>query len=148
MKLSRVRLTMRLRLMMALIAVVAVVGWVGITRLDWRESYRQWRINGPARRKLDQMVTLRYPQGVPLDRLLADIKRQTATGASASGLIVYVDPQGMQDAGLTVASPVKIDVQAMPAKHALGSILKPLGLMIDVRDGLVCVVKEDDLDRE
>ena len=138
MKMPRFRFTMRR--MMAAVAFCAVAVWVGMHYFpDWRESFHQWRINRPIWRQLDQKVTIRHPGGVTLSQLVKRVKQQTTTPSSPGGLTVYVDPIGIQDAGLDPTSVYKIDVQNVPLGDALDSVFKPMGLKLHVRDGIAGV---------
>jgi hypothetical protein len=133
--------------MMAVIAFSAFAVWVGMNFSDWRESFYQWRVNRVVRRQLDQNVNLRYPNGVTFRQLAADIKKQTTNGESPGGLILYVDVEGegVDESGLTQTAILKIDVQSVPLKDALGSILKPMKLALGVQNGVVIVGGENDL---
>jgi hypothetical protein len=147
------RLRWRLRALMLVIALSATTVWVGVNWFGWREAFQEWRVNRLVWQKLDQPISIHFPKGVPLDQLLAYIKQETQKGTSSGGLTIYVDSQGLQDAGFSASSQdpgftsgslVKVDTQYVPLKDALRSALKPHGLTIWVSGGIVSIVSENE----
>jgi|GEM_PF-2293626 len=78
---------------------------------------------------------------VPLEDVLKSIKTATQ-GEGDTGLPIYIDPVGLQEAEVTLRSPVSIDATAEPLKTALRKALKPLHLAYGVKDGLLTVTSD------
>jgi hypothetical protein len=89
---------------------------------------------------LEQRVDLKFEKA-PLEDVLKFIKQATARPGD-SGLRIYVDPVGLQEAETTMQSPVSVDVKGEPLKVALRKVLKPLHLTYTVKDGLLTVTSE------
>jgi hypothetical protein len=123
---------------MAIVALSAVGLWA---YLNWhvsiRMAIREWSLNRPIWQGLNQTVTLHYPDGITLDKFLARFK--------PLGLVVYVDPIGLEEAGVTTTTVVKIDKTSVSAKVALDSVLKPMGLNYSVRNGLLTITSSDEV---
>src|SRR5260370_38072621 len=77
----------------------------------------------------------------PLEDLLKDIKSATQ-GPNDSGIPIYVDPVGLQEAEKTMTSPVTLDLEGVPLKATLRLLLKQLGLTYTVKDGLLTITSE------
>jgi hypothetical protein len=103
-----------------------------------REAFHQWKINRPIWQRLDQSVTLRHPNRIPLDQLLNQLK--------PLGLMISCDPEGLQDANQDINAIVKIDVQSIKAKDALELALKPLGLRLFVHGGMATITGAAEFD--
>jgi hypothetical protein len=83
----------------------------------------------------------------PLDQLLTEIKRRTSNGVLWNGVPIYVDPIGLQEAGVTMASSVTVSSKAMPIKEALEEALGQLKLDYVVRDGFLCISSKESTDK-
>ena len=95
------------------------------------------------RDKLDESIPLRF-QGAPLADVLKFIKSATQ-GPNDSGVPIYVDPDGLKEAGATVDSPVTIDTKNIPLKASLDAMLRPLTLGATTRDGLLVVSSRQEI---
>ena len=84
------------------------------------------------------MVTLHFPMETPLDEVLKHIKDATK-GSDGKRLSIYVDPQALEEAEKTMASPVIIDLEDVPLRFSLRPVLEQLGLAYCVRDGVVMI---------
>jgi hypothetical protein len=91
--------------------------------------------------KLEQPVTMSFPEATPLEEVLKHVKRSTR-GPGDSGLPIYVDPAGLSKAEKTMQSPVTLDVEGVPLWTSLRLILKQLGLTYAVKDGLLTISAE------
>ena len=90
----------------------------------------------------------RNPLASPtLDELLTEIKRLTRNGVLWNGVPIYVDPIGLQEAGVTMASSVTVSSKAMPIKEALEEALGQLKLDYVVRDGFLCISSKESTDK-
>ena len=65
-------------------------------------------------------------------------------GAGYPGIPIYVNPEGLQQAGRTLSSTVSLDFEVIPVKDALRLCLKQLGMKFGVRDNFVMISSEDD----
>jgi RNA polymerase sigma factor (sigma-70 family) len=97
------------------------------------------------RAKLEMPIALKYPNETPLERVLSDLARATQ-GPNDTGIPIYVDPVGLNEAEKTMTSPVVIDVEGVPLKNTLPRLLAPLGLAYCVCDGLVIISNIEDID--
>jgi hypothetical protein len=70
--------------------------------------------------------------------VLESIKSATE-GPNDSGIPIYLDPIGLQEAEKTPTSPVAIDVNGVPLKTTLRLLLSQLGLGYAVRDGVLLI---------
>ncbi len=92
-------------------------------------------------KRLEEPVAMSFAKETPLDDVLKYIKQATTpnTPKTGSSLPIYVDPVGLKDAGVTLNSPVNIDLEGIPLKTSLRLILKQLGLAYCVRDGVLII---------
>ena len=92
--------------------------------------------------KLDEPVSLNFPEDTPLSDVLKYIKDATQ-GANDAGIPIYVDPIGLADAEQTPSSPVKINLDGVPLKTTLKLLLNQLGLIYTVNNGLLTITGKD-----
>src|SRR5271165_333874 len=83
----------------------------------------------------------------PLEDVLKYIKTATQD-ANDTGIPIYVDPLGMQEADKTLTSPVSIDLEGVPLKRTLRLLLKQLGLTYTVKDGYLMITSETSEDQQ
>jgi hypothetical protein len=86
--------------------------------------------------KLEEPVSMSFANETPFELALKYIKAAT-TGPKDSGILIYVDPVALNEAGKTMKSPVTLDVEGAPLSVTLGLMVKQLGLGYVVRDGLL-----------
>jgi hypothetical protein len=89
----------------------------------WGRHRRQQRLRATLA-ALDRPVTLRLTAPATLSTGLKAIKGIVPNPA----LPIYVDPVGLGEAGVTMNTPVTLDVRGVPLKEAMMRLLKPLGL--------------------
>ena len=94
-------------------------------------------------RKLEQPIPMHFPDETPLDEVLKHIKKSTEE-PGYPGISIYVNPEGLQQAGRTLSSTVSLDFEVIPVKDALRLCLKQLGMTFGVRDNFVMISSEDD----
>jgi hypothetical protein len=98
---------------------------------------------------LDEPMALTYQDGAPLDVVLKLIKK-TSTGRPKlkTGIPIYVDPVGLQEAEKSLVAPVKRPPGAenLPLGEHLQRILEPLGLGYSVKDGFLMIESAESLD--
>ncbi|MHC5544482.1 hypothetical protein ACYOEI_40145, partial [Singulisphaera rosea] len=92
--------------------------------------------------KLNEPISMAFPNETPLEDVLKYIKSATQ-GANDSGIPIYVDPVGLQEAEKTMTSPITLDLEGVPLKTTLKLILKQLGLTYTVKDGLMTITYEN-----
>lgn len=97
--------------------------------------------------KLDEPMTLRFEDQTPLSEVLKYIK-QNFKNSDGKRLPVFVDPQGLQDAGQSLDSPVSIDLEDVPLRFSLRLLLRPLGLAYCVRDGVLIISSVEGIQQE
>ncbi len=96
--------------------------------------------------KLEQPVAMSFPYDTPLEDVLKYIKQATQ-GPSGSGIPIYVDPVGLQEAEKTLTSPVKLDLEGIPLRRTLQLLLKQLGLGYFVDDGILVISSQESGDQ-
>jgi hypothetical protein len=97
--------------------------------------------------KLDQPVPMPYANDTPLEDVLKYIKQATQ-GPNDSGIPIYVDPLGLQEADKTMTSTVNIDLEGVPLKTTLRLLLKQLGLTFTVKDGFLMITSQESEDQQ
>ena len=103
--------------------------------------------NKSVQAKLDEPVSLHFAAPTPLSEVLKHIKGDIK-GPDGKRLPIYVDPEGLQDAGKTLDSPVTIDLEDVPLRFSLRLLLKPLGLAYCVRDGVLIISSVEGIQQE
>lgn len=89
-------------------------------------------------RKLEEPISMSFANETPLEDVLKYIRSATQ-GANDSGIPIYVDPAGLQEAGRTITSPIQLDLEHVPLRTTLRLMLEQLGLTYFVRDGLLTI---------
>ena len=79
-----------------------------------------------------------FKEETPLDDVLKYIKQATTT-PTHSGIPIYVDPIGLQEAERSLNSTVLIDLEDVPLRRTLQLILSQLGLAYFVEDGILVI---------
>ncbi|MBY0397793.1 MAG: hypothetical protein K2X91_15170, partial [Thermoleophilia bacterium] len=92
--------------------------------------------------KLDEPISMNFANETPLEDVLKYIKSATQ-GPNDTGIPIYVDPVGLQEAEQTLTSPVTLDLEGVPLKTTLRLILNQLGLTYTVKDGLMTITSKD-----
>jgi hypothetical protein len=91
--------------------------------------------------KLEEPISMSFAQETPLEDVLKYIRAATQ-GPNDSGIPIYVDPAGLNEADRTLSSPVSLDLEGVPLKTTLRLLLKQLGLTYTVKDGLITITSE------
>ncbi len=89
---------------------------------------------------LDEPISMSFNAETPLDDVLKYIKQATTT-KTYSGIPIYVDPQGLEEAlgNLAVGTVKGIELEGIPLKTTLRLMLKQLDLAYCVHDGLLFI---------
>lgn len=93
---------------------------------------------------LQQVVSMTFSAETPLEDALKYIATATSGTDFATGLPIYVDPQSLEEAGKTIASPIKLSLEGIKLKTSLRLLLKQVGMGYYVKHGLVIVASLDD----
>ncbi len=91
---------------------------------------------------LNEPVSMSFANETPLEDVLEYIKSATAGPNGKPRIPIYVDPVGLQQAEKTMTSPVTIDLEGVPLKTTLTLLLQQLGLMFNVKEGLLIITSE------
>jgi RNA polymerase sigma factor (sigma-70 family) len=87
---------------------------------------------------LEEPVSMAFANKTPLNDVLKYIKEATTT-PTYTGIPIYVEPKGLQDAKVTINSPVELNQEGVPLRKSLYQALKPLGLSYVVKDGFLMI---------
>jgi hypothetical protein len=96
--------------------------------------------------KLDEPISMSFANETPLEDVLKYIKSATQ-GPNDTGIPIYVDPVGLNEAEKTMTSPITLDLEGVPLKTTLRLMLKQLGLTYTVKDGLLTITSESSEDQ-
>jgi hypothetical protein len=92
---------------------------------------------------LDKPVAMPFAQETPLEDVLNHIKTATKRPAD-SGIAIYVNPIGLQEAEKSMASTIRIDVEGVPLRTTLRLLLRQLDLGYYVKDGMLNISSLED----
>jgi hypothetical protein len=87
--------------------------------------------------ELEKPISMKFSQETPLGDVTAYLRGATKGAAFPGGLPIYVDPQGLSDSDKTMASTVSIELEGIPLKTTLALLLRQLGMVYQVRDGVL-----------
>jgi hypothetical protein len=152
----RWRLLRPVRLSTDLLATVVIGLLIALYAQRLREArlqdaialYRNYRTEGIID-ALEQPVALGYGDGTPLDQVLRQLKivtiKNPAMPKLPTGLAIYVDPIGLQEAEVSLNSPVKRPPAAdtLSLREHLRRVLEPMGLTYMVKDGFLMITSKD-----
>ena len=91
---------------------------------------------------LDQPFDAKLIPRPTLALLLQEIKRVTRNGVLWDGIPIFVDPIGLQEAGVTMNSPVTVSSKAVTIRKALQDALGQLKLVYTVKDGWMMITSK------
>ena len=113
--------------------------------------YRNYRTEGIID-ALDQRIALTYADAAPLDEVLKGIKKLTTANPKLpkipTGIPIYIDPIGLQEAERSMNSTVKHPPSAdtLTLGEHLRRVLEPLGLGYEVKAGFLMISSKESLD--
>jgi len=92
---------------------------------------------------------MNFPNDTPLQDVQRYIEQSTQDEAAGlpTGIPIYVDPQGLQDADKTMASTVAINLEGIPLRTTLRLLLRQLNLTYTVKDGLLTITSSSSEDQ-
>jgi hypothetical protein len=151
----------RFRLSTLLLLIVVAALLIGLYEQRFREVqllsnlslYRNAKQEG-IYDALDLPIALTYADGDHLDNVLKDIKIQTTKNPKLpklpTGIPIYVDPLGLQEAEVTLSSAVKRPSSAdkLTLGEHLRRVLDPLGLAYTAKDGFLMITSKESVDVE
>jgi RNA polymerase sigma factor (sigma-70 family) len=100
--------------------------------------------------QLDEPLTMSFPQETPLEDVLKYIKQSTQNEKLnlPSGIPIYVDPVGLQQAEKTMSSPIQLDLDGVPLRRTLTLILNQIDLRYYVADGVLFITSNPSGDKD
>jgi RNA polymerase sigma factor (sigma-70 family) len=96
------------------------------------------RKNARIRSSMSQNFAFDFPQGVPLDQFLKEVKAATTSGGFP-GIPIYVNPRGLQEAQITLESKVYVMTKGEALGKTLRYVLNSTGLSYELRDGFLFI---------
>jgi hypothetical protein len=116
--------------------------------------------NGVTLAELDKPVDMPFDTGTTLAGLVSHIRGSTGwvatdkvytkrvfvrqVGPLQNGIPVLVDSVPLQEAGVTMQTPLTVSSRGVPLKKSLHDILGPIGLGYFVRNGVLVISTKDD----
>jgi hypothetical protein len=141
MKLPRVRFTVR-RMMVAIAILAIFTYYVVMPTWDYYSLPPKTRA---VLSKLGMPIRLPSPGPVPLGSVLKAIKG-ASVGAKDNGIPIYVDPNGLAEAGAGIRSTVEVNADRSSIEETLRKSLEPLRLGYFVKDGLLTITSAKSAD--
>jgi RNA polymerase sigma factor (sigma-70 family) len=89
--------------------------------------------------RLEKPVIMEFPDDTPLGDVLAYLKAATEDPPGDRAMEVLVIPAGLAEAGKTLNSPIRMDLERVPLKTTLRLLFGQLGLACVVKDGRLVV---------
>lgn len=91
-------------------------------------------------RLLEEPIPMSFANGKTLGEVLDYIKEETAKIGPEGGLKFHVDDIGLQEAEVTLESPVRIDLEGIPLRTTLKLVLDQLDLAYQIQpEGFVII---------
>ncbi|MBX6316481.1 MAG: hypothetical protein IRY99_26750 [Isosphaeraceae bacterium] len=90
-----------------------------------------------ARAALDRSIEMPFPDETPLGEVLKYLRAATRSSDLPNGIPIFVDPEGLKRAGVSLESKVQLKAEGIPLREALAKILQPLKLDYTVEEGLL-----------
>ena len=89
--------------------------------------------------ELEKPVSMPFANETPLEDVIKYIRNATTGPGLDSGIPIYVDPVGLNEAEKTMASPITLSLEGVALKQSLRLLLKQLELTYTVKDGLMTI---------
>lgn len=96
--------------------------------------------------ELGKPIDMPFKEETPFEDVIKFIQSSTRSSAFPDGIPIYVDPVGLQEAEKTMTSPVIFGLAQVPLRTSLKLILKQLGMVYQVRDGLLTITSSESED--
>jgi serine/threonine protein kinase len=98
--------------------------------------------------RLDAPIPMEFANETPLEDVLKHVRHATNKGDADTGVPIYVNPAGLEEAEQTMTSTVAIDLVGVPLKTTLCLLLRQLDLAYVVKDGMVVISSTDSIKKE
>jgi RNA polymerase sigma factor (sigma-70 family) len=92
--------------------------------------------------KLEEPITMSFPNDTPLEDVLKYIKQATA-GPDGDGIPIYVDPVGLLMVEQTMQAPIRMDLSGVPLRRILKLIADQINMGYGVKDGMITLFAPD-----
>jgi hypothetical protein len=137
----------RFRLITQMIVIALIACGLKMGPEWWTAAQRYWR-EKPMRDAWNGPISIRVTRQDSLETVLKGIKKATVRSRLATGLPVYVDPVGLQEAGVNLTSKVTADIDGkdLTAGEFLNHVLRPMGMAAKLEDGVVKLDSKVSLD--
>jgi hypothetical protein len=112
-------------------------------RLELLEALQRDAKTRQIRDRLKQVIDMGFDHPTPLDQVLKRVKQAT-TDATFPGIPIYVEPDGLQLAGVNLSFLVTVPKKG-PVEFLLSSALRQLRLSYIVKDGFLMISSRDDI---
>jgi RNA polymerase sigma factor (sigma-70 family) len=97
--------------------------------------------------KLGDLVPMKFFEETPLEEVIKHIRQSTKSSDMPSGIPIYVDPVGLQEAEKSMTSTVHgIDLEGVPLRRTLQLALSQLDLGYFIVDGMLYVTSSEAAD--
>jgi hypothetical protein len=91
--------------------------------------------------RLEAPISMSFSNETPLEDVLKYIKSATQ-GSRDTGIPIYVDPLGLNEARKSMTSPVVLDLEGVPLRITLRLLLKQLDLDYTIEEGVLFITSE------
>jgi hypothetical protein len=95
---------------------------------------------------LKKRIPMPFKEEIPFEEVIAYIIKESKTPALPNGIPIYVDPIGLNEADKTMQSPVSLDLEGVALRKSLKLVLDQLGLVYNVKDGLLTITSSNSED--
>ena len=144
---------MRLRLSTLILLIIIFGMAVTLALQQQREARLRSALRSARNAASDKAILMALNQpfdAKPIPRptlalLLQEIKRVTRNGVLWDGIPIFVDPIGLQEAGVTMNSPVTVSSKAVTIRKALQDALGQLKLVYTVKDGFMMITSKESI---
>ncbi len=97
---------------------------------------------------LEKPISMSFAEPTPLEDILKYIKQASSSGANASGIQIFVNEIGLQEAEKSMTSTITIDLEGVPLKTSLRHLLKQLGLGYFVKEGILHITSIESVEQQ
>lgn len=112
-------------------------------RENSREERRESREDDEAvEGALNQPLVIPFPDPTSLEEVVKFLKKVSQSPSLPSGLSFYVDPEGLERARTSMEAKVHLKSDELPLRESLKRILSQVGLVFEVKDGLVTITSK------
>jgi RNA polymerase sigma factor (sigma-70 family) len=97
--------------------------------------------NEAIRAKLEEIISMNFPNPTPFEdfKKYIEASTQDEKAGLATGLPIYVDPEGLKEAEAKMTSTITINLEGIPLRTTLHLALRQIGLDFRVDGGVVVI---------